>query len=221
MTTKQDGAVQDGLSSTNSYVILARNGRLGIHIGIRPHIHRVDDNTIWLGGRLRTAFDFDGEDHQTKKPKVAELDSAAAQKLLKKEFPGFEWQTGSTKRCSTTVGIMIAAGQGDSKRFKKLWDEIDYVGALLDGIQTKIKREITGVKGIKQAKSVCVNELTKRYEERMGQAFYALGEGAAKLDDSILGEISDLMNEGATRSYTSSRSAFIKKVEKEQAKATA
>jgi len=219
MTTEQEGAVQDGLSSTQSYVILARNGRLGIHLGIRPHVKRIDNNTIWLGGRLRTAFDFDGEDHQTKKPKVIDLSTKEAQKLLKKEFPGFTWMTGSDKRCSTTVGICIAAGTGDSLRFQKLWNEIDYVGALLNEIQIKVKREITGVKGLKQAKSVCVEELTKRYEKKMKNVF---SDGTkTTLDDSVLGEISNLLNKGAKRGFMSSRQAFQEKVSKEQAKAIA
>ncbi len=221
MTTQQDSAIQDGLDSRETYVILARNGRLGIHLGLRPHVSRIDTNTIWIGGRLRTAFDFDDMNHQTKKPKVIDLTEKQAIALLKKEYSGFSWMTGSEKRCSTTVGILIAAGRGDSKTFKKKWDEVDYVGALLDAIQVKIKQPITGVKGVKQAKSRCVNELTERYETRMDRAFYDPDETGNTLDDKVLGEISSLINEGAIRSYQSSVSAFCSKVSKEQAKAIA
>lgn len=220
MTTEENRAVQSGLDSKNTYVILIRNGRLGVHLGLRPHVQRVDKNTIWLGGRLRTAFDFDGVNRQTKKEQVADLTEAQAIKLLKKEFPGFTWETGSDMRCSTTVGIMIAAGKGDSAPFKKLWDDVDYVGALLGEIQNKVKQPIIGVKGVKKAKSRCVAELSDRYEKRMGNVFDGY-EHANNLNEKVLGQISSLMNETAVRSYTGTREAFIKKVEKEQAKAIA
>jgi hypothetical protein len=190
-------------------------------LGLRPNVFRVDENTIWLGGRLRTAFDFDGLNHQTKKEKVADLNKSDAIKLLRKEFPGLDWETGSLKRCSTTVGILIAAGSGDSASFKALWDEVDFIGALLDGIQVKVKRPLSGVKGLKEPKTQVMNELTKRYEAQMSNLFYGSEEEGIKLHEDVLGDISNLLNQSAKRGYQSSQQAFLKKVQKEQAKAIA
>jgi hypothetical protein len=184
-------------------------------------VERIDNNTIWLGGRLRTAFDFDGQYHQTKKPKVVELNKADSIKLLRKEFPGLDWETGSKMRCSTTVGILIAAGNGDSASFKALWDEVDFIGALLDGIQAKVKRPLNGVKGIKEPKARVMTELTKRYEALMSSLFYQTAGEGVKLHEDVLGDISNLLNKSAKRGYMGSQQAFLKKVSKDQAKASA
>jgi len=213
----QAGIVQDGLTSRQSYVVLSHNGRAGVHLGLRPSVYRVDKNTIWLGGRLRTAFDFDGEAHQTKKPKMAKLDDTQAVKKLHEEFPGFKWQTGDGMRCSTTVGILIAAGLGDSKKFQKLWDEVDYVGALLDGISEVVNQTLGGTTDVKQARNKCIASLTRKYEEVLWHAFGEPGK-QTMLKKGVLGEISDLLNQGSERGFDAKQTDFCNKVEKEQAK---
>lgn len=211
MTTRKQAprAVQDGLSTTSSYVILARNGRMGVHLALRPFVQRLNEHVVLLGGRLRIAFDFVARGEVVRQAKFASFDEDEVAKILKEEFPGFKWETKSTKRLSTTVGIMIAAGQGDGDDFKEQWDDTDFISPLLVEIGEKTSQPITGCKGLEKAKTICMEELTKRYENSMGHLFM---EGGVKLDPDTLGEISELVNLTNHRGYKSTLEAFSKKV---------
>jgi hypothetical protein len=209
-------AVQDGLSTNKTYVILNQNARAGIHLAIRPHVRRVDNNTVWFGGRLRVAFNFDRRGHTIRPEKFKDASQADVLKLFKKEYPGLDFMTSfDGNRRSTTVGILIAAGIGDSNSFRKVWDEVDFVGALLDEIRAKTGKPMSGVRAA-GGKDVMYDELVKRFEACFGSVFY----GDKKVPKEVLGEISQMLNQGAKRGFTKQRDSFIKKVAKEVATAT-
>lgn len=213
-TAYDEGLLQDGLTSQKSYVVLSNNGRAGLHLALRPCVFRLTSEVILLGGRLRSAFDFKGEDIlKPKKPKFEKLNQKETLKILHTEYPNFTWQTGSKTRCSTTIGILIAAGTGDEAAFEKLWNEFDYVNTLLDAIGSAIEQPITGYKPAKQAKTRCIELLTKNFESvfSSGKVFAKPG---ANVEEKMLGEISSLVNQTNTRSYQSSLKSFVAKAKK-------
>lgn len=214
MRTKEVRAVQDGISTTNTYVVLTRNGRQGMHMALRPYITRVNEFVVLMGGRLRIAFDFQEQGRVATPRKYDSMDVDEKIKALKEEFPGFQWETGDARRCSTTAGILVAAGDGDLEAFKKQWEEIDFVGALLDELSAKAKQTLHGLKGEKKAQETMYDALTKKFEKSFPYAFY--GEGV--LDEGLLGEISGLVNT-SQRGYARTLKAFTKKVNRFQDKA--
>lgn len=212
-------AVQDGLSSYNSYVILHHNSRAGIHLAIKPQCERIDQNTIWLGGRLRCAWDYQGRHALAARPKKYEnLTYEEYLNLPRNEYPGIDWQTGSHMRSSTTVGILIAAGRGDQKTFKKMWDEVDFPGALLDELKAKTGKTFSGVRAA-GGKATMMEELWTRYEKQMSGLFSS--SGSYSIPEKVLGEVSGLLNRFAKRGWSGPRDAFTQRIAKEVTKASA
>lgn len=203
-------AVQDGLSTRNSYVILSRNGRNGIHMALRPWAMRINQECFLLGGRLRIGFDYvDKARPEPKLKKHLEASPDERKQALQEEYSGIkDWDCADGRRCSTTAGILIAAAAGNEKEFMAQWEEIDFVGALLDEISAKIKQPLSGNKSIADAQTKMYDELVKRYEQQFSKVFF---DNGPSLVASTVGEISGFVNT-RQRSYEKDVAAFTKKV---------
>lgn len=206
--SKSTKAVQDGLSTTNSYVILTRNARAGMHMALRPYLTRQNSQVLLLGGRLRIGFDYEGRGRVTPScKKHQDMDYRQRKEALQAEYPGFTWDAADHRRSSVNAGILIAAGYGDLEAFKKQWEEVDFVGALLDEISAKAKQPLGGNKAGKNPQDAMYEELNKRFE---GSIHYSFGEGQ-ELESGVLGEISGFVN-CSQRGYSRTLEAFTKKV---------
>jgi uncharacterized protein YgiM (DUF1202 family) len=102
--------IMDGLSSEKTYVVLQHAKRAGIHLAIRPFVYKQSENTAFVGGKLRVAFDATYEGGM-------EMDEEGVvdnEQKLRDAYPKLDWHNSDYRRLSTTVGVIVGCPSGMS-----------------------------------------------------------------------------------------------------------
>lgn len=149
---KYEDFLLDGLSSSNTYIPLKSNKRVGINIGLRPYVLRLSDGAVLFGGKLRVGYTIEGGEYV--KAKIVDLHEEDRFERLKDFCKGFSWQKQDFRRFSTVMGIGVAASLYEPEVLDKIVEEglaMDFINKLEgtysqynEGQTFNAKRKIAG-----------------------------------------------------------------------------
>lgn len=120
--------VVDGSSSTQSYVVLTRNKRLGTHICLKPMFWRENEAVVVIGGKFRVAFTPEGKEPPN--------DYEARVALMGKTAPHVKFARASGHRLRSMVGITYAASVYDGEQFFEKVTPRKFVNQLLAQLES-------------------------------------------------------------------------------------
>jgi len=146
--TRWPAQVMNGLSSTESYVILHRQKRNAMHLAIRPMVFRLGTQTIFVGGKLRIGGD--GTYGGQVPDKIAATDVDERLEQLKAGYTGFSWSREDSRRVSTTVGLGFAATESDGEAFRDYFTEVDFIDKLVNVIENRTGTTVQNKRKVKQ-----------------------------------------------------------------------
>lgn len=118
---KYEDFMLDGLSSSNTYIPLKSNKRVGINIAIRPYVLRLSDGVVMFGGKLRVGYTLENGEYV--KAKIVDLHEEQRFERLREFCKGFSWQKQDHRRFSTVMGIGVAASLYDPEVLDKIVED--------------------------------------------------------------------------------------------------
>lgn len=206
--------IMDGVSSAQSYLVMARKKRLGLHVAFSPRVGRITDDVIIVGGKLRIAYDS-GYTSSRKSKAVKAINEKVAISTLKTAYDadGAKWSKELPERVSGVYAKPVAAGLYDGEEFEASGAVEEIVASLMDGLEGTVGFKTENARKIRES-------LVAYFAENVKKVFKPLPE-ITKLPVSLVGSFGNLAIDGTGEglSYTKNVVSFADKLAVRKAKA--
>lgn len=198
----------NGLCSSNTYIPLRTNKRLGINVAIRPYVIRHSGAVILLGGKLRVGYTLaDGGGYE--KAAVTAINDEVREEQLREFCKGFSWLRSDSRRSSTLVFFAFAASEYDGELARDTITEEGLATNFLKRLQSTYEQyNDAGFTSIRKAASALNDAWLLQSES---SSIFSPMPNTVQLPDEVVGQASALLNQAQDK-YHGNVVSFAEKV---------